>query len=158
MTHFIFVLTFKTICASENFAIACGCALEGRKFYQRSRGEQEKSLQSQQSHLGRFSSCEKFALRDKRNIFRSKESESRRLCVLRPMTTPVLVWCRYGERVASRFATRKRALPKELSAEGKGRSGEKFRRSITGLTRNLRRSHFRTHQRTGRRIPNYNRH
>ena len=127
---FIFYLISQTIYATENFIHACGCALEGRKFYQRSRDDQGQGLQRQQLHLGRFSSCEKIM-----HFLSSKESESRRLCVARLATTPVLIWRKYSERVASRFATRKVSPPKTSSAEGKGRSGEKFCRSITGRSR-----------------------
>ena len=135
MTPFFFALIFKTIYATENFIHACGCTFEGWGFHRRSRGEQGQGLQRQQSNLGRLSPCEKFALREKRNFSRSKESESGRLCFVRAMATPVSIWRKYGERAASRFATGKRALPKTLSAEGKGQSGERFRRSITGCTR-----------------------
>jgi len=135
VTPFIFALIFKTIYATENSVHACVCASEGRKLYQRSRDDQGQGLQRQQSHLGRFSICEKFTLWENRNFFRSKESESRRLCFAKPVTTPVLVWYRYGELAASRFAMGKLSLSKKSSAEGKGRSGEKFRRSINGRTR-----------------------
>ena len=126
MMPFIFALIFKTIYVAKNFIRVCGCALEGRKFCRRSRGDQGQGLQRRQSYLDTFSTCEKFLSREKRNFFRSEESEPRRLCFVRPMTTPVSIWCRYGERAASRFATRKLSLPKTLSAEGKGRSGEIF--------------------------------
>ena len=135
MTPFIFVLIFKTFFATENFIHACGCALESQKFHRRSWGEQEKSLQRQQSYLDTLSPCKKFALRENHNFLRSKESESRRFCFARLATTPVLVWRRYSERAASRFATGKLSLPKTSSAEGKERSGEKFCRSITCRTR-----------------------